>query len=345
MRLQIIAADRIIDRKGDHTRTNELIQCAHVLGIKTAELRITSLSEPWNAELPENHFKSGASAMDALEKARSLLKAREAAIVIIKGEDLLRSGYTKDEREKYMKLYAGKHTPLDGYNELVEPFIQRHGISEEEFFKIRDCLFDNYAKTWKGLLPDARWFKPITKYFRGVDCANPNIDYSGQIIISNEEHADLLQIPDVERVSILGNTFTRLAADGLESIPHIAPYDHLKEIIDHAISEAKIDFKGEFLKRNALLEVYSCYPVVPMALLLKLGLVKHLSEIPDLLNSYEVTITGGLNLAKAPWNLTSLNFLITMREKLLSSHNYKYGLVHGNGSLGNQQGITILGQE
>lgn len=84
--------------------------------------------------------------------------------------------------------------------------------------------------------------------------------------------------------------------------------------------------------------------MVPMALLLKLDLVTHLTEIPNFLKQYEVTITGGLNLAKAPWNLTSFNYLIAMREKLMGSKNYKYGLVHGNGSLGNQQGITVLGR-
>jgi hypothetical protein len=344
MKYLIIAADRIIDGKGNLTRTSELIQRAQKLDFKTSLLEITPLSRPWEDELPSNCFKSGASAMDAIEKARSVLQNKESAVVVIKGEDFLRSGYSKDKREKFMQLYAGKRTPLDGYNELVEPFIRHHGISEEQFFEIRDALFNNYAKTWNAPLPDSRWYRPITKYFRGVDCANPNIDYSGQLIITNEAHADLLQVPDQERVSILGNAFAKLPVDGFESIPHIAPYDHLKEVIDRAVSEADIDFNAEFLNERALLEVYSCYPLVPMALLLKLGLVKHLKEIPELLKTYEVTITGGLNLAKAPWNLTSLNSLIAMKQRLLSSKNYNYGLVHGNGSLGNQQGITLLGR-
>jgi hypothetical protein len=76
-----------------------------------------------------------------------------------------------------------------------------------------------------------------------------------------------------------------------------------------------------------------------------LGLVKSIKEIPALLNSHEVTVTGGLNLGKAAWNLTSLNAIIIMRERLISSKKVSVGLVHGNGSIGNQQGITILGKK
>lgn len=344
----IVAADRIIDGKGDHFKTNELLSQADKLGLSTSTLEIVSLAKRWEDKLLPNQFKSGASAMDAINKGRKLLDSNAAEVVIIKGEDLLRSGYSKDERENFMKLYEEKSTPLDGYNKLVAPFMDLNGITEKEFFQIRDALFDNYVKTWKRANPDslpaARWFEPITKYFRGVDCANPNIDYSGQIIIVNEKHADLLKIPQNERVSILGNAFTKLSVDGLKSIPHIAPYSHLKEVVEEALNEAQIDFRSEYLQGKALLEAYTCYPMVPMALLLKLDLVTHLTEIPNFLKQYEVTITGGLNLAKAPWNLTSFNYLIAMREKLMGSKNYKYGLVHGNGSLGNQQGITVLGR-
>lgn len=343
MKMQIIAADRIIDGEGHHTRSNELIHRAQKLGLKTASLEIAPLSEPWNKDLSDNCFKSGASAMDALERARSILNSKEASIVIIRGKDYLRSEYSRIERENYMNLYDGKYSPLDGYNELVVPFIQYHGISEEQFLEIRDALFENYSRTWKGALPEDRWFRPITKFFRGVDCANPNIDYSGQLIITTEDHANTLQIPENEKVSILGNAFTRLAIDGFESIPHIAPYNHLEEVIDRALNEAQTDFQAEYFKGRALLEVYSCYPVVPVALLLKLRLVRNVNQFHEFLKKHEVTVTGGLNLGKAPWNLTSLNFLIAMRDRLINSQNHKYGLVHGNGSLGNQQGITILG--
>lgn len=349
MKYLIVAADRIMDGVGDHSSTDKLLARAHKQGLKSSVLEIVNLAKRWEDKLEPNQFKSGASAMSAITKAQKLLQSKKSSIVMIKGVDLLKTGYNREDREKYMKLYGKKFTPLDGYTKLVKPFIDHHDISDKEFFQIRDQLFINYTKTWKALhpeksMPDERWFELITKYFRGVDCANPNIDYSGQLIVTDEKHADLLKVPKKDRVEILGNAFTKLSVDGFESIPKIAPYQHLKRTINKALSEAQIDFSSEFFKKRALLEAYTCYPVVPMALILKLGLVKHLNEVPEFLEKHEVTITGGLNLAKAPWNLTSLNYLIAMREKLINSKSHKYGLVHGNGSLGNQQGITILGK-
>lgn len=349
MNYQIIAADRIIDGQGTHDKTDALIARARKQGLSVTVLEIVSLAKRWEDKLSPLEFKSGASAQAAVNKARKLLESKKAAVVVIKGIDQLRSSYSKADREKYMKLYGKKFTPLDGYTKLVTPFMKENGIKDKEFFEISRALFENYFKTWTGLhpgatSPDARWFELITKYFRGVDCANPNIDYSGQLLIADALHADLLKVPKRERVRILGNAFTKLSVDGFESIPKIAPYDHLKKTIKKAMTEAEIDFREEYLSGRALLEAYTCYPVVPMALLLKLGLVNRLTEIPELLKSHEVTITGGLNLARAPWNLTSLNYLIAMREKLMNSKSHEYGLVHGNGSLGNQQGITILGK-
>lgn len=349
MKLVIVAADRIIDGVGDHSVTDKVIKKAEGKGFACSTLEIVSLAKRWEDKLLANQFKSGASAMAALEKAEKLISSGKASLVMIKGQDFLKTGYNKDAREKYMKLYDRKYTPLDGYTKLVTPFMKHHKITENEFLAIRNALFENYSQTWKRInpsktLPDQRWFENITKYFRGVDCANPNIDYSGQLIVTTDDVADELKIPKKERVRILGNAFTKLKVDGYKSIPAIAPYNHLKRTLHKALKEASIDFNGEFLKGRALLEAYTCYPIVPMALLLKMGLVQHLNEIPELLQKYEVTVTGGLNLAKAPWNLTSLNYLIAMREKLIISKSYKYGLVHGNGSLGNQQGITIIGK-
>lgn len=349
MKYLIVAADTIVDGIGSHLRTDEVFSLGKDKKFLISELEIVSLAKRWEDKLSPNQFKSGASAMSAIKKAQNLLETKKANVVVIKGEDFLRTGYSKDEREKYMKLYKNKFTPLDGYTKLVTPFIRHHGMNEKEFLKIRDLLFENYLQTWTRLnpekkRPDERWFAPLTKYFRGVDCANPNIDYSGRIIITDKKHADLLAIPTNERVKILGNAFTKLSVDGFESIPKIAPYLHLAKVINNAQYEAKINFASEFKKERAFLEAYTCYPIVPMALILKMGLVKHFSDIPEFLKNYEVTITGGLNLAKAPWNLTSLNYIIEMRKMLLSSKDHKYGLVHGNGSLGNQQGITILGK-
>lgn len=343
----IIAGDRIVDSSGSHTETEKVLTLAKKKDLKIVTLEIVTLAKRWEDKLTANEFKSGASAMDAIEKGRKLLSSKKADLVVIKGRDFLKTEYERSVREGYMKLYKNKHTAMDGYDKLVPLFIKVHKTTEKEYFSIRDALFENYFRTWKNIKPDAqlpedRWFKSLTKYFRGVDCANPNIDYSGQIILSDEKIADTLKVPKKKRVQILGNSFVKLSVDGFESLPKVAPYLHLKKTIDKALKEAKVDFKTEFLKGRALLDAYTCYPVVPMGLILRLGLVKKINEIPELLKWHEVTVTGGLNLGRAAWNLTSLNALIVMRDRLLTEKKIKLGLVHGNGSLGNQQGITIL---
>lgn len=350
MKTFIIAGDRIVDNQGSHSETENVLTLAKKKNLRIVTLEIVNLTKRWEDKLKPLQFKSGASAMAAVEKARKLLNSKKADLVVIKGSDYLKTGYEKDAREGFMKLYRKKYTPLDGYDRLVPLFLKHHKLSDKEYFEIRDALFNNYVKTWKkinpeGALPNERWFQPLTKYFRGVDCANPNVDYSGQIILTNEKTANTLKILKKKRVQIIGNAFTKLSVDGLESLPKIAPYLHLKRTINKALAEAKIDFRSEFLKGRALLDAYTCYPVVPLGLIHRLDLVKNIREITNLLNEHEVTITGGLNLGKAAWNLTSLNSLIVMRERLMSNRKVRLGLVHGNGSLGNQQGITVLKSE
>lgn len=347
MKTYIIAGERIVDGVGFLKETEQIIDQARMKNLRTKTLEIVDLARRWEDKLNPLEFKSGASAMAAIEKARSLLKSKKADVVVIWGTDNLKTGYEKGAREGFMKLYNKKFTPLEGYNELVPLFLAAHKMSEKEYFEARDALFENYTKTFKkispqGKMPDERWFAPLTKYFRGVDCANPNLDYTGSIVLTNEKTANILKVPQKKRVLIAGNAFTKLKIDGMESLPKIAPYLHLKRTIDKAIKESKINFKAEFLKGRAHMDAYTCYPVVPMGLIQRLGLVKKISDIPALLKDHEVTVTGGLNLGKAAWNLTSLNALIVMRERLLTSKKAKIGLVHGNGSLGNQQGITIL---
>lgn len=347
MKYFIIAADRIVDGRGNFETTEKILKKSKKLNLNSSTLEIVTLAKRWEDKLKPNEFKSGASAMDAVNRARKILAAHKADVVVIQGQDLLKTGYDKHDRENFMKLYRKKYTPMDGYNKLVPLFLKAHGLTEKEYFSIREELFNNYQRTWKTLHPDSktpdeRWFAPLTKYFRGVDCANPNIDYSARMIVANEKIANLLNIPKKNRIEIAGNAFIKLKVDGFESIPEIASYLHLKKTITKALKDARIDFKHEFLNDRAALDAYTCYPVVPMGLLKRLNLASTAAEMIDLLKTKEITVTGGLNLGKAAWNLTSLNGIIEMREKLMTHKKLKFGLVHGNGSIGNQQGITVL---
>ena len=80
-----------------------------------------------------------------------------------------------------------------------------------------------------------------------------------------------------------------------------------------------------------------------MAFLLVSGLVKALEDIPEFLAKHQITITGGMNLARAAWNNPTLNALILMHQRLCNCDGKeKLGLVHGNGGLGYRQGIAIV---
>lgn len=347
MKTLFIAADKIIDGKGSFKKSDKILKLAEKQELEIRTLSIVPLSRPWNSKLAPYEFKSGAAVAAAIAKARRLLQTHKADLVVIEGKDLLKTGYDKKEREEYMKFYEGHNSPLDGYNELTKKFLEHFKISESHYFQIREELFQNLLRTWKKIdknnpLPHERWYQPLTYYFRGVDCANPNIDYEGRIILCTQNVSNRLKIPLKERTEIIGNASIKLKVDGMASIPHVASYKHLKKAIHKAQEEAKIDFKKLFLKEEALLDVYTCYPVVPMGFLLSLSLIKRSEDFIPFLRKHPITVTGGLNLSRAAWNLTSLNALIDMRTTLQRTKKPRIGLVHGNGSLGNQQGITIL---
>lgn len=128
MKTLLIATDKIVDSKGTFKKTDTLIQTAKGLNLKVKTLTIVPLSRPWDSKLNPFEFKSGASAAAAISKARKLLKSGKAELVIIEGEDLLKTGYDKKEREECMKFYEGRHSPLDGYNELTKAFLEHFKI-------------------------------------------------------------------------------------------------------------------------------------------------------------------------------------------------------------------------
>ena len=59
------------------------------------------------------------------------------------------------------------------------------------------------------------------------------------------------------------------------------------------------------------------------------------------IEGHPITVTGGMNLAGAPWNNPALHALIVMHERLLEGPE-ECGLVHGNGGVGGYQGVAIL---
>jgi hypothetical protein len=243
-----------------------------------------------------------------------------------------------------MNIYGDDYTLPEAYSDVARDFISKNAITENEFKHLAVLLFENYQRTFRRTNPapnlNEKWFEPITPLFRGVDCANPLIDFSGKLLICDK--------PLAHQVGISNNMLVRIAGiglgyteDGRANVSSIAAYNHLKEAYNIACEQANTDFAVEYLAGKALLETYTCYPVVPMAFLLSSGIASLVNDILSILHQYEVTITGGMNLARAPWNNPALNALITMHH-LLREGPVKIGSVHGNGGMGFSQGVTIL---
>ena len=316
--------------------------------ITPTTLTIDPLSTPWTSEQKDNHFRSGCAPIMALEHAYSLIK-QGCHAVIIQANEPLKTGYTREERHLLMAVYNDQTTIADLYNDLAMEFIGNHQLHENTFKTIASALFENYQATYQQhidnqqahfSLPSDQWFSHVTPLFRGVDCANPLIDFEGKMLICSKEIVEQLGIESM--IEIAGVNCQQIATENeVNDLKTICQYNHLSTAIQQASDQAKINFSQKFLQGNALLEVYTCYPIVPMAFLQSSGIINSITEIPPLLSDYSVTVTGGMNLARAPWNAPSLNALITMTEKLLAGDK-EYGLVHGNGGLGYRQGVAIL---
>ncbi|MFT7110510.1 MAG: hypothetical protein ACI843_002179 [Psychrobacter glaciei] len=356
----MIAAAKTEDQKGQLSDILLLEQQLNELAIETVQLVIEPLSADWFAAERPGFFRSGCGPIEALAEAKRLIESGAQAVVI-SGYDHLKTGYQREIRLQKMLVYGEDYPLTQAYTDLAKAFCRHHNINQEQFKSLSSALFANYKASYQqslgdnfetSLLPAARWYEFITDLFRGVDCANPLIDFSGRVLITNSETADKLSVGKGLRLEIKAVGLSRLSGDGPNYIDEISTYQHLEKAYKQACSESGIDFARRFYQGDALMEVYTCYPVVPMAFLMASGLVDSLSEITDFLQRHKITVTGGMNLARGAWNNPALNGLISVYQRLCISleaqpsvapHNKAtLGLVHGNGGLGYRQGVAIL---
>jgi hypothetical protein len=331
-----------------HQAYNSQIRALKLLDITPVTLTIDPLSTPWFSEQKPQHFRSGCAPIMALQHAVTLINSGTHA-VIIHADEPLKTGYTRQERHQLMAVYNEETTIADLYNELAVQFIKQQALTDNAFMALAGQLFENYQTTYLRLinenkahfnLPSQQWFSHVTPLFRGVDCANPLVDFSGTLLLCSQDIVEKLQLKDT--VCVAGVDCQEFNTnDEQQDIDNIAKYENLQQAYINANSQANINFNNEYEQDNALLEVYTCYPVVPMAFLLKNGFVSQWQDLPLWLQTHQITVTGGMNLARAPWNAPTLNALITMSQQLTQGSK-KYGLVHGNGGLGYRQGVAIL---
>jgi hypothetical protein len=318
-------------------------------GITPKYLVIEPLKADWHSAEREHHFRSGCAPIEALAEAKKLIENGEDAVVI-SGEDLIKTGYSREERLSKMAVYGQSYPLTQAYTDLACAFSKNNHITKQQFKEYSSALFENYQMSFRDalsdaftpeLMPDLRWYKPITDLFRGVDCANPMVDFSGRLLITRADIAEQLGVDKSQWLKVKAVGISRLDGDGQNFITEIARYEHLQQAYQQASDEANIDFVHLFKDGDALLETYTCYPVVPMAFLLASGLVDVLEDIPDFLAEHSITITGGMNLARAAWNNPALNALVVMHKRLCEGPE-NIGLIHGNGGLGYRQGVAIV---
>lgn len=341
------AYGKITDGQGSLQTVHALLDRLKENDLACHSLKIAPLGHDWHLPLPENMIRSACTPMQAVGIARDLFNSGKADALLLEGKDHLATGYTKDERLSKMKCFKNGETHFEGYVEVARSFAEKQGLTPNDFQQIAAALFDNYLRSSTLRYPDRprpqdRWHQLENPYFRGVDCANPYIDFEGAVLFLSEKAVKALGLDGQKQIKVIGNQLKERGKDDLESIPLLTDYSHIKEVFDGACAEADLDFKAEFQKGNTHLETYTCYPVVPMGFLTASGLVDDVRDIPDFLKDHLVTVTGGLNLNRAAWNNTTLGNIIDICTLLDTDPSRPYAGIHGNGSLGYQQGFMIL---
>ncbi|WP_114417788.1 hypothetical protein [Marinospirillum perlucidum] len=338
----IIAAGGRQDGQGQLTEVERLREEVTQAGLKLERLVIDPLSSGWSSPLARHHFRSGCGPLEALAFAQTQLREGAFEAVLIEGQDAIKTGYSREQRDELMQEVFGPDYPLpEAYTDLARSFCHQQGIDFTRFKELRDTLFRNYQGSAPEVKVDERWYTEITELFRGVDCANPYTDYKGALLLTRD---DLLGSFDTEfpPVPVRGVGMGFAQGDGADHLEELADYWHLEKAVHYANLQAGLEFAEEFNQGRALLEAYTCYPVVPLALLLRGKFVDSLEALPAWLEKHPLTLKGGMNLNRAPWNLPALRALVEMTQALHQQPELLGG-VHGNGGLGYKQGFAILG--
>lgn len=373
----IVYADRYIDFKGINTSAAELTakfapavrinKAMEAKGFRIAYMFIDSLLDSFEAanrfyfdvlgctEIAMlNIYRSGCGPVQAVSDAKMLIDNGLVDAAFIFGHEPLASIKNqrgKQDINKAMSIFDEATIPA-AYNQLAYRLLNVLKLKKEHFFEIADLLFENYHKAYKEPSNTANLTDRGTRLdqmdadlFALTDCANPYVDFTGGLIIANPDVTDYLEVPENKRIEVIGAKYN-VVGDGPANIEKIVgtketPFPHLGKAFENACGQGGVDFVKEFKSGNALMEVYTCYPPIPIGFLLAAKMVDSIDQVPDFLRNYNITLTGGLNLARAPWNNPALNALVALCQEFPHS-NQEYGLVHGNGGLGGLQGVAVL---
>jgi hypothetical protein len=335
----LLAAGRVQDGHGSLAPVNDARARLEAAGARLADLHLATLRDGWGPaeDRAGTRFRSGASPILALVRAQALLREGAADAVVIHGRDHLRTGYRAEERRALMAIYPDRTIP-EAYTDLTRAFCARHGIPASTYLALRDALLDNHAR---ALAEQGRarplgdhLLRPVTELLRLVDCANPVVDLEAAVLLCRP---DLAPVPGPSRIFLRAAAVHSCAGD----VETIARYDHLAAAVAAVEETSHRGIARAYRSGEARLEAYTCYPPVPLAFLLATGIAAGSADLAEALAGPPITVTGGMNFGRAAWNLPALNGLVALVERLTAKA-ARYAVVHGNGGLGELQGVALL---
>lgn len=156
--------------------------------------------------------------------------------------------------------------------------------------------------------------RPIAHPYLKLMCAQPMVDQSAAVVMASVAEARRLGIPEDLWVYPLGAAGAKDTTEILER-PTFAGSEPMQRVLLDALRSAGLDDKGA-----DLLELYSCFPIVPKLALEALGL-------PD---GTGITAAGGLTFYGGPFNTYMLCAAVNM-VRLLRRGEGRTGLLYGNG--------------
>ncbi|MEZ4462687.1 MAG: hypothetical protein R3E66_23760 [bacterium] len=308
----------------DSLQTSVRFDTSRLDGLRVETIWVAGLRDGWQ-EAPDR-FKSGAGPIFALQEACRRVEVL-ADVVVIRGYEPLRTGISPGERARAMDIYDGVSVP-EAYTRLAQAFCKLHGITESEFLTFCRAVEANCRATAhaRGLkLPEpGQNDQMVTSLYRRADCANPVIDFEGELIVGSERAAKMLGIPG----TAVGHLRTHREADGPDHVGELAQFVGLDRVLDRVTCT------------GLALEVYTCFPIVPLGFLYAAGLATSIEGAIAWVEENPLTISGGMNFARAPWNCPALRALVLAHHHSLNTG--QDTLVHGNGGLGGWQGVAVL---
>ena len=151
------------------------------------------------------------------------------------------------------------------------------------------------------------------------------VDQAAAVLLTSLAVARELGIPEDRLVHVWGGAG---AADSREMLDRVS-YGRspaLEAVLDTTLAQAEVSVADV-----DVLDVYSCFPVVPTLARLHLGLAR----------GHRLTATGGLTAFGGPGSNYSLHALVAVAGRLRAGA--RLGLVHGNGEYLTKQHALLLG--